>query len=238
MSFPTTMDRAVASPGWLAAFVLLAAVLGANGTARGALIPLSFEELTHKSKHVVTGKVIRTHSYYEDVENLGTIIFTDVTIRISSRILGTFEKKEMTIKVPGGVVGKVGQLWAEAAEFTEGELVLVFVKRVQEAAQGHGLEAGQVPSLAGCRRGPRQGRSADRQEHAPLDRAHSGQSVRRDETSRQHDTPRDRGGGQAMKDQRIRSACRRVLPALVMGFSRSPLRSPRSRSSGSGRCLE
>ena len=133
MSYFTTMHpRTTASVGRLSAFVLpaalLTALLGMSAPARGALIPLSVEEMTHQSKHVVTGKVVRTRSYYEDVENLGTIIYTDVTIRLTSRILGAFEKKEMTLKVPGGVVGKVRQVWAEAAEFAEGELVLVFVR--------------------------------------------------------------------------------------------------------------
>ena len=133
MSYVTTADRRDAkSLGRLAAFVLLAALIGTSviatsSPARGALIPLSFEELTHKSKHVITGKVIRTRSYFEEVENLGTVIFTDVTIQVTSRIMGTFEKKEMLLEVPGGVVGKLRQVWAEAAEFTEGELVLVFV---------------------------------------------------------------------------------------------------------------
>jgi len=124
--------RTTASGGRLSACVLLAtlltALLGMSAPARGALIPLSVEEMTHKSKHVVTGKVVRTRSYYEVVENLGTVIYTDVTIRLTGRIMGAFEKKEMTLKVPGGVVGKVRQVWAEAAEFAEGELVLVFVR--------------------------------------------------------------------------------------------------------------
>ncbi len=120
MSYMTSVGR-------LSACVLLAAILGTSSPARGALIPLSVEEMTHKSKHVVTGKVVRTRSYFEDVENIGTIIYTDVTIQLTSRIMGAFGKKEMTLKVPGGVVGKVRQVWAEAAEFTAGELVLVFV---------------------------------------------------------------------------------------------------------------
>ena len=87
--------------------------------------------------------MVRTRSYYEEVAKLGTIIFTDVTIRISSDILGTFARKEMTIKVPGGVVGKVGQLWAEASEFTEGELVLVFVREVRKQLRVTGWRQGK-----------------------------------------------------------------------------------------------
>ncbi len=131
----TTEPRARVPLERLSAFVLpaalLAALLGTSATARAALIPLSFEELTHRSKHVITGKVVRLRPYYEEMENLGNVIFTDVTIEVTSRIMGTFSNREMTLKVPGGVVGRVRQVWAEAAEFTEGELVLVFVSEIR-----------------------------------------------------------------------------------------------------------
>lgn len=125
------------------AFALLAGMVGAGAPAPGALLPLSFEELTHKSKHVITGKVVRMRSYHETVEPLGDMIFTDVTIEVRSQILGTFEKKEITLKVPGGVVGALRQLWPEAARFREGELVLVFVCEVKNRLMITGWKQGK-----------------------------------------------------------------------------------------------
>lgn len=128
MSCLTTTDRGTRGVARACFMLLLVGIAGASSSVRGALIPLSVEELTHLSKHVVTGKVVRTRSYYEAVEDLGNVIYTDVTIRLTTQIVGTFQDKEMTLKVHGGVVGQLRQIWCEAPVFTEGELVLVFVR--------------------------------------------------------------------------------------------------------------
>lgn len=125
------------------ALAMLAATFGVGAPASGALVPLSFEQLTHKSKYVLTGEVVRARSYRETIENVGSVIFTDVTIRVRKRIAGTFRHKEITLKVPGGTVGTIRQVWAEASRFVEGELVLVFVSQFKDELRVTGWKQGK-----------------------------------------------------------------------------------------------
>ena len=124
--------------------LLVAVILGASGQlCHGTLIPLSFEGLTQKSKHVVTGKVIRLRSYRERLENVGELIVTDVTIAVKSQLKGSFTQKELTLQVPGGTVGKTREIWPEAAQFSPGEQVLVFVRQVKGKLMITGWQQGK-----------------------------------------------------------------------------------------------
>ncbi len=139
-----TIRRVACTPGRRVALgVLVALVVGVHQPGHGALIPLSFEALTQKSKHVVTGKVVRMRCYREAVENLGVVLFTDVTLQVKGQYKGSFREKELTIKVPGGTVGNTRQLWPEAARFAVGELVLVFVCEVKGKLMMTGWKQGK-----------------------------------------------------------------------------------------------
>jgi hypothetical protein len=114
----------------------------------------SVEELARTSDAVVRGRVERRTS-----RMVGRRIVTDVEIQTTATWRGAAPRR-LTVTVPGGVVGDLGQRVDGVATFTEGEEVVVFVERssdgrwrVNGAAQGKfKVEAAEArPSLDGVK---------------------------------------------------------------------------------------
>jgi hypothetical protein len=96
------------------------------------LVPYNFSILVEKSKHIVTGEVVNIHAYWAPFHDLGQVIHSDVTLRIT-RVLKSAgaevrEETELTIQILGGQVGAARQICLESAEYELGEKVLVFVR--------------------------------------------------------------------------------------------------------------
>jgi hypothetical protein len=125
-----------------AVIVLLA--LGAPGrSASASVIPLTFEELTQKSKHVITGEVTGLRSYRAPFHDLGEVIFTDVTVRIDRVLKGAPAGKEITIQVLGGEIGTHFQLCLESPRYMLGEKVLIFARDYHHALWNTGWSQGK-----------------------------------------------------------------------------------------------
>jgi hypothetical protein len=139
--------------------VLALLALGAlERSASASVIPLTFEELTHKSKHVVTGEVTGLRSYRAPFHDLGEVIFTDVTVRIDRVLKGAPAGKEITIQVLGGEIGTHFQLCLESPRYTLGEKVLVFARDYHHALWNTGWCQGKYaldPSGATVRGDPK-----------------------------------------------------------------------------------
>ena len=118
--------------------VLVCALLAPLDPVHAALAnQASVEDLARTSDAVVRGRVERQTS-----RMVGRRIVTDVEIRVASVWRGTAPQR-VTVTVPGGIVGDLGQRVDGMASFTEGEEVVVFVGhgsdgawRVNGAAQG------------------------------------------------------------------------------------------------------
>jgi hypothetical protein len=134
-------------------FVVLFALAPPLGAA---LVPFSLDDLTAHSRFVVRGEVLSLASYRGEFLDLGTVIFTDVRVRVDEVLLspaasskvpptaGTKPaagepapfrpsdwdpaRKELTIQVLGGRIGEEWQACAESPELEVGERVLLFVR--------------------------------------------------------------------------------------------------------------
>ncbi len=121
---------------WVLGLTLLCVVattfLASARHAEGALKRVSFEEIAVRSEMVATGKVVRLRSYREEVENVGLLPFTDVTIRVTGwlkRPNSTQEVEEITFRTLGGTLDGVRYVCPEAAHYEVNESVLVFLRR-------------------------------------------------------------------------------------------------------------
>ncbi len=104
----------------VAPLLLLLAPAGARGAT---LVAKSVEESARTSDAVVRGTVVSTASRWD----AGHIV-TDVEIAVTSAWKGQPGSK-VTVTIPGGVVGDLGQHVDAAPKFTVGEDVVVFVQR-------------------------------------------------------------------------------------------------------------
>ena len=109
-------------------------ILGFASQAFGALVPLSFEELTKRSELVVSAVVVDTRSYTSSFKGQafageGRCMFTDVNLKWTRVLKGRVETSEITVQIVGGRIGKNWERCAEAARYSKGERVLVFLRR-------------------------------------------------------------------------------------------------------------
>jgi len=100
-----------------------------SSSALAVAIPQTTKQLVNNSSDVIRGKVTSTASRWNDAH---TGIFTEVEIDISDIVLGSIEKgRTISVYVPGGVVGDTGLHVEHAAQFEEGEEVVVFLTQIQ-----------------------------------------------------------------------------------------------------------
>jgi hypothetical protein len=118
---------------------VLAALLLLPAAAMAALsVRTSVEELARGSDAVVRGTVIRRSGH-----RAGTRIYTEVTLRTAAVWRGT-APAEVTVRVPGGVVGNLGQRVDGAPELTQGEEAVLFLEADRAGGfRVHGLAQGK-----------------------------------------------------------------------------------------------
>ena len=120
--------------------VLLCLFLLAAGPARAMLaVPATVEDLARSSDAVLRGKVVSVSSEWAEDQRR---IFTRVEVAPTSVWRGS-ARARVTVLVPGGVVGRIGQRVDGAPGFAKGEEVVVFLTgaapgsfRVNGLAQG------------------------------------------------------------------------------------------------------
>jgi hypothetical protein len=129
------------------AAALAAALLAAGpGTARASTaLVATVEELARQSDAVVHGQVERREAWRSAD---GLRIFTTVEIRVGAAWKGAAPAR-VTLRVPGGVVGGVGQRVLGAPVFEDGEEVVVFLRASGPAHQVVGLAQGKFAVAAG-----------------------------------------------------------------------------------------
>ena len=104
-------------------FVLMHIVLG---RVNAQTQKLQLEALAKGAEMIVVGKVAKVHSEWNQEK---TRIFTRVLVNIEEYVKGESADRTLVITHPGGEIGAVGELYTHTPTFSQGEEVLVFVKK-------------------------------------------------------------------------------------------------------------
>ena len=115
-------------------------LIAAGPAAAAVAPPVTVENLAREADAVVRGKVQRRVSRWgEDQRH----IFTFVTVRVGAVWRGSAPAR-ITVRVPGGEVGEIGQKVDAAPEFEDGEEVVLFLLREDgDTFRVHGLALGK-----------------------------------------------------------------------------------------------
>ena len=108
----------------LSAILLLTFLTDAD-TGQALMLKMSTAELTGHADAIIRGKVTEMKSEWDPQRRF---IWTLVTILVSKSIKGGLaDNQTVTVKIPGGVVGDVGQVTEHAPSFKIGEDVVLFL---------------------------------------------------------------------------------------------------------------
>jgi hypothetical protein len=95
-------------------------------SAMALMIEIPTSELTSTAEAIVRGTVKDMKSEWDEERKF---IWTLVTISVSKSIKGDrLEQQDIIVKIPGGIVGEIGQQTDDAPIFNKGEDVLLFLK--------------------------------------------------------------------------------------------------------------
>ena len=109
-------------------------------------VPASVEDLARSSDAVVRGRVSKVSSQWSSDHRR---IFTQAEVETSSVWRGSAPTR-VTVVVPGGVVGDIGQRVDGSPTFSQGEEVALFLERAGEGKFGvRGLGQGKFSIAAG-----------------------------------------------------------------------------------------
>lgn len=122
-------------------------VLACAGSAMAAVaVPVSVEDLARGSDAVIRGRVVKQSSHWSSDHRR---ILTDVEVETSSVWRGSAPSR-VTVVVPGGVVGDVGQRADGAPTLSDGEDVALFLEKAGDGRyRVHGLGQGKFSIVAG-----------------------------------------------------------------------------------------
>ena len=103
-------------------------------------VPVSVEDLARGSDAVIRGRVVKQSSHWSSDHRR---ILTDVEVETSSVWRGS-APSHVTVVVPGGVVGDVGQRVDGAPTLSDGEDVALFLEKAGDGRyRVHGLGQGK-----------------------------------------------------------------------------------------------
>lgn len=115
-------------------------LLAASPAAAAVAPPVTVENLAREADAVVRGKVQRRESRWAQD---GRHIFTYATVRVGAVWRGAAPQR-ITVRVPGGEVGEIGQKVDAAPELADGEEVVLFLVREDgDTFRVHGLALGK-----------------------------------------------------------------------------------------------
>lgn len=113
------------SQGRLLFTSLVAVLICCGGTAIAATAPQSVTDLTGNSTHIIRAEVLGQESFWNDAHN---VIYTLITLKVNELHKGTLDPSaNIQIWVPGGQVADTGLSVEHAAQFQDGQDVLLFL---------------------------------------------------------------------------------------------------------------
>ncbi len=128
------LARAFARTILIAVFFLALSAPGAFGQAK----PVTLEELTRNSEVVAVGQVKNMTSEWDET---GTRIRTKVFLSVDQYVVGSGSGNSLTLYVPGGEVGTVGEIYSHMPVFKRDEQVMVFA--AQDKMHHYRVSAGE-----------------------------------------------------------------------------------------------
>lgn len=122
------------TPRWLSALLgpaLALALCVASSEARATtVVPITVEQLAQRADVVVVATVRSTRALWE-----GRLIVTDCELEVRVAMKGALQQgATLTLRVPGGVLGDVGQTIPGVARLDRGDTVVAFVTRAEDRA--------------------------------------------------------------------------------------------------------
>jgi hypothetical protein len=130
--------------------LLLAAMLvGLPAAVRATvLIPIEFRELVSISSAIVRGRVADVRSQWTDGRRS---VETQVTIEAAEYMKGSLGAT-ITVRVPGGQIGRYRTMFVGAPEFHQGDEVVLFLRSYNGALRIVGVNQGAFLVSADARR--------------------------------------------------------------------------------------
>jgi hypothetical protein len=113
-------------------------ILGTH-PGRATMLKMSVEDLTRQADTIVVGTVTQQQSAWDARH---TAIHTDVTVAVE-RVLAGKPGDTVTLRVAGGVVGRMGMHTSNDAAFQNGERVLVFLDTTTVPSSVVGMQQGK-----------------------------------------------------------------------------------------------
>ncbi len=95
-------------------------------TLLGQSRPITPEDLTKRAESVAIGQVTNITSEWDET---GKAIRSRVSLAVSEYLKGGGSGNTLTLYVPGGEVGGVGEIYSHVASFRANEDVVVFVEK-------------------------------------------------------------------------------------------------------------
>lgn len=137
----------LASPAFLAMLAVSAQVLPANAAV---VETLDVESLTMASDLVVTGTVAGLSSR-RAADGKSWRILTDVVVRVDEALVGDNAPANVTVTVPGGVVGDEGQAVFGAPRPSSGQMAVFFLTKIRGSRSFKivGFSQGFMPVTSG-----------------------------------------------------------------------------------------
>jgi len=125
--------------------VALVALALARPSLAALAVPASVEDLARTSDAVVRGRVASVSSR---LSNDGRRILTYVEVEASSTWQGAVPQR-ITVVVPGGVVGNIGQRVEGSPAFSQDEQVVLFLSKLGSTFRVRGLAQGKFSVVSG-----------------------------------------------------------------------------------------
>lgn len=125
------MKSSVRSP--LVALALACALSFSATRAHGTtVVPITLEQLAQRADVVVLATVRSTRALWQ-----GRLIVTDCELEVRLAMKGTLSSGQMiTLRVPGGVLGDLGQVIPGVPRVDRGDTIVVFATRAEDRAAG------------------------------------------------------------------------------------------------------
>lgn len=95
-------------------------------TLLGQSKPITPEDLTKRAESVAIGQVTDITSEWDET---GKAIRSRVSLAVSEYLKGGGSGNTLTLYVPGGEIGSVGEIYSHMASFRSNENVVVFVEK-------------------------------------------------------------------------------------------------------------
>ena len=104
--------------------------LASTGAAQAETGKPGLEELTTDADSIIVGTVVERTSGWNDEH---TRIYTSVVVSVEESLKGEVSQDSITITVPGGEVGEIGQWVSHVPSFDRGERAVLFLKKLSKA---------------------------------------------------------------------------------------------------------